>query len=173
MNESLPPSREPAPPPPAGRPFTGEPRRAPSGRSRPLLIGCGIVIVLLGIAGIVLVAKAKDLLAWTMGQIESQVVAALPGDVTPAEKARVQRGFAAALDHIRDGKVDPPALYALRRQLTKAQEKASQGKLTHDDVLDLLSALERVGGLLPAPGSQEPAGPDPPTRAAKPPGSST
>jgi len=134
---------------PGGRPFTGEPKKMPRGCGRPVLIGCGVIAVLVGIAAIVFVAKAKDLLAWTMHQLESQVEEALPADVTAAERARLERGFSAALDRIRTDQVEPPALFALQRQLTSAAEKAQQKKLTRDDVLDLLSALERVGGLLP------------------------
>ena len=174
----LPPPPPSAPPPIVpGRPFTGEPRRAPSGCSRPLLFGCGGIVVLLGIAAIVFVIKAKDLLAWTMRELEQQVVAAWPADASADERARLDRGFAAALDKIKQGDVEPPALFALQRQLSKAAEKSQQRKLTRDDVLDLLSALERVGGLLtpdsdelPAPPAAEPA---PAESSAAPPGAST
>lgn len=145
------PTIPPPSPPAAGRPFTGEPRPVRmSGCGRPALIGCGVVVVLLGVAAIVLVAKAKDLLAWTMGELQEQVMAALPEDVTAAERSRLDRGFDAALERIYAGEVEPPALYALQRQLMNAAEKSQAKTLTRDDALDLLSALERVGGLLPA-----------------------
>ena len=54
---------------------------------------------------------------------------------------------------------------ALQRQLQQAAEKAPGKKLTRDDVLDLLSALERVGGLLPPAGEAGEPGP-PPAEAA-------
>lgn len=139
------------PEPPASRPFTGEPRAVGGGGcGRPLLIGCGILVVLLGVAAIVFVAKAKDLLAWTMRELQQQVVAALPDDVTADERARLDRGFERSLERIYAGQVEPPALYALQRQLMNAAEKSQEKTLTRDDALDLLSALERVGGLLPA-----------------------
>jgi hypothetical protein len=140
------------PPPPAAppRPFSGEPKPlAGGGCGRPLLVGCGILVVLLGIAAIVFVAKAKDLLAWTMRELEEQVVASLPEEVTAEERARLDRGFERSLERIYAGEVEPPALYALQRQLMNAAEKSQAKTLTRDDVLDLLSALERVGGLLP------------------------
>lgn len=161
------PTAPPPPPAPTGRPFTGEPRPAPRGCSRPLLVGCGALIVLLGIAAIVFVAKAKDLLAWTMGELEQQVVAAMPDDVTAPEQARLERGFDAALGRIREGQVEPPALFALQRQLSNAAEKSQKKTLTRDDVLDLLSALERVGGLLP-PDTGEPLPEESPAPAEEP-----
>lgn len=146
----------PQPPTEPPRPFADAPRPAPKGCSRPLLIGCGVLLVLLGIAAIVLIAKAKDLLAWTLNEFEDQIVTALPEEVTAGERARLERAFDAARTEIRDGELEPPALKALQRQLTKAAEKARAKSLTRDDVLDLLSALERVGGLLPADGEPQP-----------------
>ncbi len=148
-------------PPPVPRPFAPEARQAPGGCGRPALIGCGVLVLLIGIASIAFVVKAKDLLAWLMTKIETQVVEALPADVTDGERARLVHGFAAAKEQIRQGNVEMPALKALQLQLQKASEKAPKKELSRDDVLDLLSALERVGGLLPAdqpvPDAGEPA----------------
>lgn len=159
MNEIPPPPTSPPPAPPP-RPFSGEPRPVGGGGcGRPLLVGCGVVIVLLGIAGIVFVAKAKDILAYAMRELHEQVTAALPAEVTADERARLDRGFDAALARIGEGKVETPALYALQRQLMKAAERSQSRELTHDDVLDLLSALERVGGLLEPPAEAEGSAP--------------
>jgi len=139
-----------------GRPFTGQPKPAPAGCSRPLLIGCGVVIVLLGLAAIVFIVKAPDLFAWGLGSLREGIVAKLPDDLTDAERARLDRGFDAVAERVKGGEaVEPPALKALQRQLVSATEKANAGELTRDDVLDLLSALERVGGLLPEEKSPE------------------
>jgi hypothetical protein len=128
-------------------------------------VGCGAVAVLVGIAAIVFVIKAKDLLSWTMEKLEEQVVAALPADVTADERARLDRGFEAAIAKIRAGEIEPPSLTALQRQLQQAAEKAPRRTLTREDVLDLLSALERVGGLLPAEGGPGEAAPADPSAA--------
>lgn len=104
--------------------------------------------------------KAKDLLAWTMREVEEQVVAALPEDVTDAERARLERGFDAAIARMQKGEVETPALYALQSQLMNAAEKSQKKTIERDDVLDLLSALERVGGLL-APEGEGEAAPEP------------
>ena len=128
-----------------------------------MLVGCGVVAALLGIAGIVLVIKAKDVLAWTMGKLQEQVVAALPADLHEEERVRLERAFEAAMNNIRAGQIEPPALKALQTQLTRAAEKAPKKELTRDDVLDLLSALERVGGLLPADEPRPPVTAAPPS----------
>lgn len=174
MSEIPPPdpptSPVPPPPVPPPRPFAAQPKALPGGCSRPLVIGCVVVVVLLGIAAIAFVVKAKDLLAWTMREVEQQVVAALPADVTAAERARIDRGFDAAIARMQKGEVETPALYALQSQLMNAAEKSQKKTITRDDVLDLLSALERVGGLL-APeeeGGDEPAAAEPPPAAAEP-----
>lgn len=160
------PTQPPPPPAPAPRPFDEAPRRSPKGCGRPLLVGCGVLAVLIGIAAVVFVVKARDLLSWTLEKLEVQVVAALPEEVTADERRRLERGFDAAIARINAGEIEPPALSALQRQLQQAAEKAPRRTLTREDVLDLLSALERVGGLLPAegePGATEPA--EPPSAA--------
>ena len=155
-----PPPTEPgAPPPPIPRPFAPEPKPLPGGCSRPFLIGCGTIVVLFGIAAIIFVAKAKDLLAWTMREVEKQVVLNLPADVPEDERARLERGFDAAIARMQKGEVETPALYALQSQLMNAADKSQKRAMTRDDVLDLLSALERVGGLLPADGEPAEEGP--------------
>jgi hypothetical protein len=69
---------------------------------------------------------------------------------------------------IRAGEVEVPALKALQAQLTAAAEKAPRQQLTREDVLDLLSALERVGGLLPATDAEPAAPPGEPVPARSP-----
>lgn len=168
--EPRPPDFPPPPPPAPGspRPFASEPRRAPAGCGRRFALGCGIVAALLGVAGIVFLVKAKDLLAWTMGKLQAEVVKSLPADLGDDERARLDRAFEAAMANIRAGKIEAPALKALQTQLVRAAEKAPRKELTRDDVLDLLSALERVGGLLPAP-TPEPAPEAAPGAGAPPP----
>lgn len=163
----------PPPPAPPGRPFEAVPRRSPKGCGRPLLVGCGVLAVLVGVAAIVFLLKAQDLLSWTMEKLEEQIVAALPEDVTAEERQRLERGFDAAIAKIRAGEIEPPSLTALQRQLQQAAAKAPRKDLTREDVLDLLSALERVGGLLPAddePGEPPPAEPAPPAAEEPPSG---
>lgn len=164
----------PPPPPPEGgppagapfpRPFDAAPKSLPGGCSKPVFVGCAVILVVIGILGIVFVANAKRFLAWTFGQVESQIVAALPEEVTAEERARLERGFDAAVAKMQSGTVETPALYALQSQMMSAAEKAQNKQLTHDDVLDLLSALERVGGLLEPEAGEGEGGPPAPAPA--------
>lgn len=164
MSEPPNPPETPSPVEP-GRPFTGQPKPTPAGCSRPLLIGCGVFVVLLGIAAIVFVAKSRDLFAWGIGSLRESIVANLPDDLTEEERERLDRGFEAVVQRVTGGEpVAPPALKALQRQLVSATEKANDQELTREDVLDLLSALERVGGLLP----EEAPDPAPPSAELEP-----
>ncbi len=113
------------------------------------MIGCTALLVLLGIAAIVFVMRAGSLFAWTMEKLHEQVIANLPADVTAEERERLDRGFEAAVAKVREGDVEMPALKAMQLQLQEATARAPRGQLTRDNVLDLLSTLERVGGLLP------------------------
>lgn len=135
------------------------------------MIGCTAMLVLLGIAAIVFVVKAGAIFGWTMNQLREQVVANLPADVTPEERERLERGFAAAVERVRSGEVELPALKAMQLQLQSASTRAPRGELTREDVLDLLSTLERVGGLLPPPDAGE--APPGESEAAAPPAADT
>ena len=129
------------------QPFTPDaPATTPGGCGQPLLIGCGILIVLLGIAAAVFVIKAKDLFGWAMAQFEEEVVQMLPDDLTPGERARLDAAFDAALEAWDAGEADPVALQRLQEQLWQTVSR-STGKLTREEVNNLTRALEEVAGI--------------------------
>lgn len=138
---------EPSPAPPIvpPRPFDDAPRATPGGCGRPVLIGCGLAAILLGIGAIVFVLKAKSLLIYTMEQLKGQVVAAMPAEVTDAERARLDSAFAAAAARIRTGEIDPAALQSLQGKLMAVAEKAPRRAVSREDVLELTEALDRFG----------------------------
>lgn len=171
MSDPLPPDLPPppgAPPevPPAPQPFAevpAEPRMG--GCGKPALIGCGVVFLLLGIAGVFLVLNAKKLLVWSLTQAKPSVLANAGPDVTPADRARFEQAFEAAVARVREGKIDPIALQAVQGQLMKAVEKPGVPRATF---LALTEAFEKLGGVAPpaeAPASPAPAV-DPPPAAA-------
>ena len=159
------PPAPPAPPPPPSRPFEPEPRRAPGGCGTPLLVGCGVLAILLGLGAIFFVVKAKSLLAFTMEKLEAQVAAHLPAEVAPAERERLATAFAGAVARVRSGEIDPAALQEMQGRLVAEAEKAPRGALTVEDVAVLTESLERFAR---GPTVEAPAGEATPAPAATP-----
>jgi hypothetical protein len=138
---------EPTPPPGAPQPFASAPIEPRAGGcGKPVFIGCGVVLVVLGILGVLFVVKAKDLLVWSLERAKTGITANLPADVTDADRQRFEAAFAAAASNIRAGKMDPAALQRLQRRLMQAVQKP-QGQLTREEFLALTSAFEQLGGI--------------------------
>ncbi|MCB1008414.1 MAG: hypothetical protein KDB94_05900 [Acidobacteria bacterium] len=152
---------------PPQRPFAAEPTTPPGGCGKPLLIGCGLLAILLGIGAVVFVVKAKSLLAFALDKLQAEVVANLPEDVTPAERERLDTAFSATLGRIRKGEIDPEALQRLQARLVEATNSASQDKLTRAEVQELTLALEGFAGIEPA---APPEGGEPPGEGGEPAG---
>ncbi len=151
MNDTLP------PPPPQAKPFAPEKLSGGGGCQKPLLVGCGLLSLLLGIAAVVFVVKAKDILAYAMNQLRAQVVSHLPEDAGDADRQRIEAGFDQALARIRNGELDPAAVQALQKHLTVAASAAGTRRLTREEVAGLIAALDKfnqVGAEAPA---EEPA----------------
>lgn len=138
------PTSTPASPFQPGQPRTGG---GPS-RTRPLLIGCGALLVLLGIAAVVLVVKMPDLVQWVFHRLEQQVMAQLPPDLTPEERQRLDHAFDAAAEAIGQNKADPNKAQALNSQLMEFGRPGR--RISREDALKLLQALEDTAGIKPA-----------------------
>jgi hypothetical protein len=111
-----------------------------------MLIGCGILIVLLGLAAALFVIKAKDLFGWAMARFEEEVVQMLPDDLSAEEAERLDAAFDAALEAWDASEADPVALQRLQEELWQTVSR-STGKLSREDVNKLTRALERVAGI--------------------------
>lgn len=137
------------PPSTPASPFHPGQPRTPGGpsRTRPLLIGCGALLVLLGIAAIVLVVKMPDLVQWVFHRLEQQVLAQLPPDLTPEERQRLDHAFDAAAEAIGENKADPNKAQALNAQLMEFGRPGR--RITREDALKLLRALEETAGIQP------------------------
>ncbi len=146
-------------PPSDPSPFRPEPRISRGGCSKPLWIGCGALVVLLGISVLVMVVKAKDLFAWAMGQLQSQVVAALPAEMSQEERGRLEKAFAASVEKVRTGAFDAAKLQTLQGTLQHAASEAGAHRLTRDEALQLIDRLEEFSGLV-SPEKGPPAGPE-------------
>ena len=151
---------EPTPSPGAPQPFASAPIEPRAGGcGKPVFIGCGVVLVVLGILGVLFVVKAKDLLVWSLERAKTGITANLPADVTDADRERFEAAFAAAASNIKAGKMDPAALQRLQRRLMQAVQKP-QGQLTREEFLALTSAFEQLGGIarpVEEPPAAEPA----------------
>jgi hypothetical protein len=154
MNDSLPPL-----PPPQPKPFAPEKTSGGGGCQKPVLIGCGLLALLLGIAAVVFVVKAKDVLAYAMNQLRAQVVAHLPEDAGETERQRLDVAFDATLARIRAGELDPAALQELQKKLSTAASAASTRRLTREELDGLIAALDKYnqgGAKAPADAAAEP-----------------
>lgn len=148
-------------PPP--KPFAAEPAPTPGGCGKPLLIGCGVLAILLGIGAVLFVVKAKSLLAYALDKLQAEVVRNLPEDVDDADRARLETAFDATMAKIKSGQIDAEALQNLQSKLVAAAGSAGSGKLTRAEVLALTRALETFAGIAsdetPAEEEGDPAGP--------------
>ena len=137
----------PTPPTTPVSPFNPGKPISPGGGSsgkRPLLIGCGALLVLLGIAAVVLVAKRAELVGWMFQKLEAQILAKLPEDVTPDERQRLDQAFDSAATAIGSGAADQSKADQLNSVLLDLAQGGRQ--ITREDVLKLTRALEEVAG---------------------------
>lgn len=161
MNDSLPPL-----PPPQAKPFAPEKAIGGGGGQKPVLVGCGLLSLLLGIAAVVFVIKAKDVLAYAMNQLRTEVVAHLPEDAGESERQRLDAAFDAALGRIRGGELDPAALQELQKKLTAAASASATRRLTREELDGLVAALDKFNaGGKEAPAEEPEAGSAPPGEA--------
>ena len=142
----------------SGDKFTGLPETPPSrlptvdldarvggpgrGMGRWLLLGCGGLFFLVGIAAVLFLMKADDFLGWTFGKLEQTVVARLPEDLPPEARRRLDLAFDAAIERIVSGEADPRTMQALQARLSALTR--GRDRLTREEVEDLTRTLEAV-----------------------------
>ncbi len=115
------------------------------GCGKPMLLGCATVLVLLGVAAIFFLFKAKDVLIWAFGHMEAGVMEKLPEDLSNEEVMRLERAFEAATQAAVSGRADTLALQELQTELMGLSTRIES--LTREDVLSLIEVLERFGGI--------------------------
>jgi hypothetical protein len=132
------------------------------------LAGCAAVLVLVGLGVLALMLKAGDLVRWSLGQVRSEIVRALPDNLPAAQRQRLAAAFAAVDERLESGELDALAFQDLQRQLMRF---ARMGRApTEEEVVALAAALERFAGIEPPPPGASPPGASPP--GASPPGAS-
>ncbi len=160
----------PEPPPGGDRPVDLGARVGGGGRGRRvLLIGCGVLFFLVGVAAIVFLLKAQDFLGWVFGELEQTVMERVPEDLPAADRARLQHAFDEAVDDIVSGRADPAAMQRLQgelRSIVAASGRGPDARLTRQQVADITAALEAVAGTAEGPGTERPQGGGGPRPAA-------
>ena len=135
-------------------PFQPTPAKFP-GCGKPAVIGCGLLLLLLGIGLGVLMWKAKDLLAFSLQMYRTAVFEALPEDYSDAERERLDRAFGTAAGAIRAGDLDAADLQRLQRFIGSPPRSGEQ--LDREQLRLLTEALESIGGI--GVKEEEPVGP--------------
>jgi len=163
----------PNPTPSVPQPFGSAPTPVLGGGcGKPLLLGCGVLFLLLGIAGVALLFKAKDLLSWSLGNMGPAVVGNVAAEVTPEEVERFKTALAAARGRIEAGQIDAQSLQRVQSRLMAAMS-GGKGKLDRQQLLDLTLALEGLGRTAsektpqPQPAAPQPAAPQPAAPGAR------
>lgn len=125
------------------------PRTVGRGCGRAALLGCGVFLLLIGIAAVVVVLKAKDVMRWGLdkmqAQIEAEIDRATPADLTSEDRARLKTAFDAAISKVTSGEADPTALSKLQGELQRVTGRAGRA-WTRDEVMSLVVALEEIAG---------------------------
>ena len=152
--------------PDAPSPFRPQPAAPAGGRggcSKPVFIGCGALLLVLGICAIVFVVKAPALFQWWLRLVEQKVAAVVPPDVTPDERAALHQGFVdlgGVFAH--GGQPDAHYIQSFQAKLLEILGKP-KGQVTRQEILDLTRILELTAGKRPPPPPPEAgANPTPP-----------
>ncbi|HVT59810.1 MAG TPA: hypothetical protein VHR45_15590 [Thermoanaerobaculia bacterium] len=151
-------------------PFDPTAPRGGPGCSKPLLIGCGMVLLLVAVFAVVVIANLPAITRWWFNTIEASLEPRLAPDVTPAERQRLKSAFSSAGRLAEAGKVDMNKLPAFQRQLLALSDP--KRRLSRKDVQELTRTLDELTGK-PAPPPTMPPGdhrPGPSRAPAPPPG---
>jgi hypothetical protein len=141
-----------SPPPPPASPFNPQPQPVvPQGRtgcSKPVIVGC-VAIFLIGaialLGGVYYIGThAAALLQWSFRTMETGLMAQLPKDVTPEEKANLQQAFADIQQALKSGKIPQDQLQPLQFKMMEISRKGSS--LSRQDVVELTRTLEAAAG---------------------------
>jgi hypothetical protein len=141
---------EPRPLPPLPQPFAVEPRRlrGREGCGRGALIGCGALVLLLGVAAVGLTLRAGEAMVWLLEKMEARVAAHLPSDVTATERQRFERAFDQLYRSIELERFDQRALQELQQQLMAVAGDLERG-LSREQLRELTLAVERAAAAPP------------------------
>ena len=141
--------RSPFNPPPPAAARTGGP-------GKPLVIGCLILLVLVGaglIGGLYYVGQHYDqIFAWSLTQIRNGVVTRLPPDLPAEERQRLDAAFAGAQSAAGSIRGNPAAAQKLQTAMLElAGEADGKEPLTRKQVEEMTLTLEKIAAIGKAP----------------------
>lgn len=126
-------------------PFDLKPNRPGTGGgwNRPLLIGCGVLLVLLGIAAMLFVIYAPQLAQWAFQQAGEQLIAQLPEDIPEADRERLRGAFREVARGVEEEQIDPERLQEAQGKILALSRK-DPSEITAQEVRELAASLESV-----------------------------
>ncbi len=143
-----PPYSSPNPFNPPGASPSGMPARPPGrGCSKPLLIGCGAVLLLLGIGLMLMIFNAPKIVQWSFSQMEEDLMGRLGPDVTPEDRARLAKAFEDARGAMAKNQIDLAKVQAFQSKIMEVAPAARP--LSRKDVQELTLVLEDLAGKKP------------------------
>jgi hypothetical protein len=148
------PAERPAAPSPFDRPGTeqgrfagpgpgpGPDRRPGPGVGKPLLIGCGFLLLLALLALVLGAVYQNKLTAVLFGVMEKQLEPMIPDDLPPDVRQRYDAAFDGAIEAMRAGEANPFAMQDFAR--VTRDLSSGDGTLSVEDVERLTAALEKI-----------------------------
>jgi uncharacterized membrane protein len=148
-----PPHTPPLPPPSPFQPITPGPAPVPGktgGCGKPVVIGCLVLLVLVGVALVgtfVYVSRNYgQIMDMSLRQTEAQIFAQMPEDVTPAERERLREAFEGARKAYSERELQEVAQKGQQIQFKLLELVRKGSSLTREDVLELTEMLEDLAG---------------------------
>lgn len=151
MSDPIPPDSGPRAPSPFDRPGsphgTGDEQVPPptrpggSGVRKPLLIGCGVILLLVVGAMVAFYANQDAIVAWMLEAMHGEVEPRLPEDLPDDVRARYEDAFETAVASAREGRYTPEGLQRIQRVFTGAVQNGGS-RLSVEEVVRMTEALE-------------------------------
>lgn len=144
-------------PPEVPQTFADDPRpvAAEGGCGRASLIGCGVLVVLVGIVFVLVAFNVEAVLVRLLRLQQTAMERSLPADLPAAERERVDQAWSGLYRAIDEGEVEPEAIQRLQRELMETTPGPDR-RLSREQVRRLTEALEAT-----AAGEMPPEAPSP------------
>jgi hypothetical protein len=119
-----------------------------SGCSKPLLIGCGAVLLLLALGLMLMIFNAPKIVQWSFRAMEQDVMGRLGPDVSPEDRAHLATAFKDARHAMETNRIDLSKVQAFQSKIMEVAPAARP--LSRKDVQELTRSLEELAGKKPA-----------------------